>query len=245
LRPWQKSTHSFTDEDTVSISTFSTAPRKSLVAHVEDELRGALIEGRLEPGTRLVTKELADLLGMSITPVREALVRFAASGVLTAEPAQSFRVPTLSVAQYAEISEVRKAVEGLAAAKAATSIAPSDIARMDTLLGEYLAAKTADDPHLALKKNKEFRFVLYAAAEMPTLLGIIETLWLKAGPGFNYLYPEERKVLSEHHNYDDLVSALRGRSPEAARAAIEHAIDDGAKRVMAALALRGGTKAAE
>jgi GntR family colanic acid and biofilm gene transcriptional regulator len=226
------------------MSMFSAAPRKSLVAHVEDELRGALVEGRLEPGTRLVTKELADSLGMSITPVREALVRFAASGVLTAEPAQSFRVPTLSVAQYAEISEVRKAVEGLAAANAATRIAPADIARMESLLGEYLAAKTAD-PHLALKKNKEFRFVLYAAAEMPTLLGVIETLWLKAGPGFNYLYPEEHKALSEHHNYDELLAALRGRSPEAARAAIEHAIDDGAKRVMAALALRGGTKAAE
>lgn len=231
----------------MSISLFSAAPRRSLVAHVEDELRGALIEGRLEPGTRLVTKELADSLGMSITPVREALVRFAASGVLTAEPAQSFRVPTLTVAQYAEISEVRKAVEGLAAAKAATRIGAEDIARMRTLLGEYLAAKASGKPHLALKKNKEFRFVLYAAARMPTLLGVIETLWLKAGPGFNYLYPDpdKGKALLEHHNYDDLLAALNRRSPDEARAAIEHAIDDGAERVMAALALREDSKAAE
>jgi GntR family colanic acid and biofilm gene transcriptional regulator len=214
------------------------------VAYVEDELRGALIEGRLEPGMRLVTKELADTLGMSITPVREALVRFAASGVLTAEPAQSFRVPTLNGAQYSEISEVRKAVEGLAAAKAAARITASQIAEMEVLLAQYLVAKSAGDPHAALKINKEFRFVLYAAAGMPTLLGVIETLWLKAGPGFNYMYPEERQPLAEHHNYEDLLAALRSRSADGARIAIEHAINDGAKRVLEAIALREGASSA-
>jgi len=222
----------------LSVNLFSAAPRKSLVTHVEDELRAALIEGRLEPGTRLVTKDLADSLGMSITPVREALVRFASSGVLTAEPAQSFRVPTLSVAQYLEIAEIRKAVEGLAASKAALLIHADAIVRMEALLAEYLAAKNAADPHLALQKNKEFRFVLYAAAEMPTLLGVIETLWLKAGPGFNYLYPEEHSVMSEHHNYEELLFAMRTRAPDAARSAIEHAIDDGAARVVQALQSR-------
>lgn len=228
----------------MSIPSFTAAPRKSLVAYVEDELRSALIEGRLEPGTRLVTKELADSLGMSITPVREALVRFAASGVLTAEPAQSFRVPTLDAAQYSEIAEVRKAVEGLAAAKAAARIDPAGIAEMEALLEKYLAAKAAGDHHAALKINKDFRFVLYAAAAMPTLLAVIETLWLKAGPGFNYLYPEERRSRSEHHNYEDLLEALRRRSPEGARAAIEHAIDDGAERVLEAIALREGSSSA-
>jgi GntR family colanic acid and biofilm gene transcriptional regulator len=182
---------------------------------------------------------------MSITPVREALVRFAASGVLTIEPAQSFRVPTLTTSQYAEISEIRKAVEGLAAAKAATRIEADDISRMEELLAEYLAAKTSGDPHLALKKNKEFRFALYEAARMPTLLAVIETLWLKAGPGFNYLYPEERKAFSEHRNYGDLLRALRNRSSKDARKAIEHAIHDGAQRVLAALSLRTDSDAAE
>ncbi|MBS7699758.1 MULTISPECIES: FCD domain-containing protein [unclassified Chelatococcus] len=228
----------------MSIGPFNAAPRKSLVGYVEEELRNALVEGRLEPGTRLVTKELADTLGMSITPVREALVRFAASGILTAEPAQSFRVPALSAAQYLELSEVRKAVEGLAAAKAALRIAATDIARMQELLAQYLAAKSAGDPHSALMRNKEFRFVLYGAAEMPTLLSVIETLWLRAGPGFNYLYPEERRPLTIHNNYNELLEALHRRSADAARAAIEHAIDDGAKRVLAAINARESSSAA-
>ncbi len=222
----------------MSTVLFNAAPRKSLVTHVEDELRAALIEGRLEPGTRLVTKELAESLGMSITPVREALVRFAASGVLTAEPAQSFRVPTMTVAQYFEISEIRKSVEGLAAFKAATQIGAEDIKQMQALLKKYLSAKADKDQHLALTLNKEFRFVLYAAARMPTLLGVIEMLWLKAGPGFNYLYPEARSAPSDHHNYKDLMLALQEGRAEEARAAIEHAIEDGARIVIEALRRR-------
>jgi GntR family transcriptional regulator, colanic acid and biofilm gene transcriptional regulator len=222
----------------VSTALFNAAPRKSLVTHVEDEIRAALIEGRLEPGTRLVTKDLADSLGMSITPVREALVRFAASGVLTAEPAQSFRVPTMTVAQYSEISEIRKAVEGLAAFNAAAQITDDELAAMQALLKRYLVAKAAKDQHLALTLNKEFRFVLYAAARMPTLLGVIEMLWLKAGPGFNYLYPEAHSASADHHNYDDLMQALKEKQAGAARTAIEHAIEDGARIVIEALQQR-------
>ncbi|WP_205909054.1 FCD domain-containing protein [Neorhizobium lilium] len=222
----------------MSTSLFNAAPRKSLVTHVEDEIRAALIEGRLEPGTRLVTKDLAGSLGMSITPVREALVRFAASGVLTAEPAQSFRVPTMSVAQYSEIAEIRKSVEGLAASKAASQISAQEIAQMQVVLKKYLSAKTAKDQHLALALNKEFRFVLYAAARMPTLLGVIEMLWLKAGPGFNYLYPEVEAPSGDHQNYEDLMQALRDKRTDAARIAIEHAIDDGSRIVIEALQRR-------
>lgn len=226
------------------MNMFRAAPRKSLVAHVEDELRNALIEGRLEPGTRLITKDLADNLGMSITPVREALVRFAASGVLTAEPAHSFRVPLLTAAQYSEIAEIRKAVEGLAAAKAALLVDASGLDHMRLLLSRYLDAKSGSDPHLALQKNKVFRFALYGAAQMPTLLAVIETLWLKAGPGFNYLYPDGYTASTEHRNYEALIAALAERSAERARKAIEQAIDDGAKRVIQALAARKNVAAA-
>lgn len=223
------------------LGPLTAAPRRSLVSHVEEALRQALIEGRLQPGTRLVTRELAASLGMSITPVREALVRFAASGVLTAEPSQSFRVPRLTAGQYSEIAEVRKSVEGLAASKAAERIPPDEIERMKTLLAQYLAARLADDSHLALRLNKEFRFVLYRAANMPTLLGLIEMLWLMAGPGFNYLFEGERPAMTEHTNYDDLLNALRSRQPQEARAAIHRAIDDGATRVLEAIAKRDGS----
>lgn len=228
------------DGECVRVRQLNAAPRKSLVDHVETELRAALIEGRLEPGTRLVTKELATSLGVSITPVREALVRFAASGILTAEPAQSFRVPRLTVERHEELVVIRKAVEGLAAEHATRRITDADINRLEVLLEKYLDAKNSRDHHRALVKNRAFRFALYQAADMPTLMQVIENLWLRTGPGFNYLYPEDDAFQSRHENYDTLLTALRNRSAEGARAAIEQAIDDGAKRVTEALAKASG-----
>lgn len=163
---------------------FSAPPRMSLTAHVEGQLRDALVEGRLEPGTRLVTKDLAESLGMSITPVREALLRFAASGVLTAEPASSFRVPMMTVASYTELCAIRKRVETLAAETAALKITAEQIDALETRVQAYVTAKHTADPHEALKENKALRFSLYAAAEMPILLQTIETLWAPGGTGF-------------------------------------------------------------
>lgn len=217
---------------------FSAPPRKSLTDHVESQLRDALIEGRLEPGTRLVTKELAESLGMSITPVREALVRFAASGVLAAEPASCFRVPVMTAASYAELGAIRKRVESLAAETAALKISAQEIDALESRVQAYIAAKHTSDPHEALKENKALRFSLYAAADMPILLQTIETLWLRAGPGFNYLFPDPGASRTEHANYGALIAALRARDAAAAGEAICHAIEDGSDRVMQALAAR-------
>ncbi|MEI4472858.1 FCD domain-containing protein [Frigidibacter sp. MR17.24] len=216
---------------------FSAAPRQSLTAHVEGQLRNALIEGRLEPGTRLVTKEMADSLGISITPVREALVRFAASGVLTAEPASSFRVPITTAESFAELCQIRKRVESLAAETAALKMTPAEIDALEAQVQAYIEAKHRD-AHEALAENKLLRFNLYAAADMPILLQTIETLWLRAGPGFNYLFPDPGASRTEHVNYQALIAALRARDPQAAGIAICRAIDDGAERVTQALLQR-------
>lgn len=227
----------------MTMKAFNAAPRKSLVSHVEQQLRDALIEGRLEPGTRLVTKDLADSLGISITPAREALVRFAASGVLTAEPASSFRVPYMTEERTRELAAIRKRVEGLAAETAAQKISEHEIDELERRVAVYVDAKNARDPHEALKENKELRFALYSAADMPTLLQIIETLWLRAGPGFNFLFPEPGMrtadpIVTEHANYAALIAALRRRDSVAAGEAIGKAIDDGSDRVIAALRAR-------
>lgn len=217
------------------IPTFNSAPRRSLVDYVENELKTALIEGRLLPDTRLVTKDLAASLGISITPAREALVRFAAMGVLRAEPAQSYRVPRLTIEEYQELVAIRKAVEGLAAEHAAQHISEEEIDELETGINKYLEAKNSGDTPKALALNRDFRFTLYRAARMPTLVNVIENLWLRVGPVFNFLYPEENVVLASHHNYQELLTALRKRDPAAARLAIEHAIDDGTDRVVLAL----------
>jgi len=209
--------------------------RRGLVAHVEDELRRALVEGRLEPGTRLVTRELAERLQTSLTPVREALVKLVAAGALTSEHSQSFQVPSLTTAEFEELAEIRKAVEGLAAIRAAEKVTDSAIRELERLLARYLAARARAEPHLALKHNKDFRFAVYRQSRMPQLLEVIEGLWLKTGPGFNYLFAQNEIGSDGPHNYDDLVDALRRRDGLAARDAVERAIDDGTGIILKAM----------
>lgn len=207
----------------------SQAPRASLTSFVEAQLRDALMSGRLKPGERLNTRELARQLATSLTPVREALLKLVAAGALDAAPAQAFQVPIVSRARFLEIATIRKSLEGLAAELACARIARSGIDGLVALNEGFREAKAAGRVAEALERNRAFRFALFEEAAMPTLTALIEQLWLQIGPSFNYLYPQPGFGPGDRHNYDDLIDALRARDEAGCRRAIEHAIDDGAR----------------
>ena len=98
---------------------FEKAQRMSLTTQVEVNLKSALIVGSLKPGIRLITREIAEQLGTSITPVREALLRLVSAGALQATHAQAFLVPEISLTRFKELNQIRKNLEGMAAAAAA------------------------------------------------------------------------------------------------------------------------------
>ena len=205
----------------------SPAPKGGLAGFVERSLHRALLEGHLRPGERLVTRELAEQLGTSLTPVREALLKLVAAGALESGASQSFRVPVVTVARYLEISDIRRAVEGLAAERAAARIEPRQIEALRVIKDRFLAAKGQSDVAQALVQNYAFRFGLYKIAGMPTLLDVIERLWLQIGPTLNYLYPQPVTMNPGQHNYDRLLAALERRDGTGVRAAIDRAIDEG------------------
>ena len=204
------------------------AQRVSLTMQVEANLKSALIVGVLKPGARVVTKEIAAQLGTSVTPVREALLRLVAAGALDAAPAQAFLVPDISLAQYQEITLIRKNLEGLAVAQASQKMDASKLKRLTALNAAFMKAKLAQNTEQALQANREFRFALYEYAEMPTLTSLIEQLWVQIGPCFNYLYPQSADMAQGHHNYDELLLGLKVGESERCVASIHKAIDDGA-----------------
>lgn len=204
------------------------AQRVSLTMQVEANLKGALIVGVLKPGARLVTKEIAGQLGTSVTPVREALLRLVAAGALDATPAQAFLVPNISLAQYQEITLIRKHLEGLAVAQASGQMNAKKLANLKSLNKAFMAAKLEQNTEQALQANREFRFALYDYAEMPTLTSLIEQLWVQIGPCFNYLYPQSAEMAQGHHNYDELLLGLAAGDTTRCVASIHKAIDDGA-----------------
>jgi len=200
------------------------AQRLSLTVQVESRLKSALILGMLKPGARLVTKEIAQQLGTSITPVREALLRLVASGALDVTPAQAFLVPIMSICRYQEITTIRKTLEGMAVQKAARDINQTELVRLMHLRDIFISAKEVS-VEAVLKANREFYFQLFSYAKMPTLNELIEQLWVRIGPSFNFLYSLFDEVSIIPQNYDELLAALTEKDEERSVSAIHQTID--------------------
>jgi len=202
------------------------AHRVSLTMQVEHSLKGALITGSLKPGARLITKEIADKLGTSITPVREALLRLVSAGALHATPAQAFLVPEVTLDRYNEINAIRKQLEPMAVAAACEHMSASRLDALHALSEAFHDAMRKGDVQQALHANQVFRFTLYQYAEMPTLSALIEQLWVRIGPCINYLREELSDIQSMPYHYADLLSALERRDVTACQKAIDKLIDE-------------------
>ena len=162
----------------------------SLRSQVYDSLRDALTAGRFTPGQKLSFRFIAGTLGVSLTPVREAIRRLVAEGAFEMRPNRSIRVPLMTRDRVLELRDIRMAVEGLAAAKAAALATREQVAQLRRIAAELLAARGRGDTVVDRQKIREFHFSLYAIAQQPTLLRVIEGLWLQTGPYLNLLYPD-------------------------------------------------------
>jgi DNA-binding GntR family transcriptional regulator len=119
--------------------------------------------------------------------VREAVSRLVADKALEVAPNRSVRVPLMSTAQFRDLTKVRIAIEGHAAAQAALYHDKTDLAsitRAEEAMRAESAALIPDLPR-AVELNKTFHFAVYEAAHSPITVEIIRALWLKAGPVIN------------------------------------------------------------
>ncbi|EEB8600927.1 GntR family transcriptional regulator, partial [Salmonella enterica] len=146
----------------------------SLTTQVENGLKHQLSIGALKPGARLITKNIAQELGVSITPVREALLRLVSSSALAVAPAQAFMVPEISLERLLEINTIRTALEEMAVVAAAGKITPDREQTLNALLEEFQQALESGAMEKILLANRAFRFEIYHYADMPTLYAMIE-----------------------------------------------------------------------
>jgi DNA-binding GntR family transcriptional regulator len=161
--------------------------RQTLGERAYAKLADLLISGRLAPGEKLSLRAAADVLGVSIMPVREAVSRLVADKALEVTPNRAVRVPLMSAGQFRDLTKVRIAIEGRAAAQAAQHRDQNDllwIARAEQAMRVESELPAPDLPR-AVELNKSFHFAVYEAAHSPILVEIIRALWLKAGPVIN------------------------------------------------------------
>ena len=154
----------------------------SLSQRAYSVLRDGLISGQFRPGQRLVMQELADMLGTSITPVREACMRLVSEGGLQLRSGRFAIVPPMTLERYMEVRLMRLELEGLAAEIAAQKATPEDIANPRAIHPEYAAADDNEQPDEAFRLNRDFHFAVYRISGMEMLVSHIESLWTSMGP---------------------------------------------------------------
>src|SRR5579862_6176697 len=151
------------------------AAHRTLADRAFAALHDAIVAGDLAPGERLPIEELGEALGMSAMPIREALRRLDAAGLVENIPHRGARVTQLSIADLAEVYEARLALEPLAVRRAAERFTAGHAARA----GERLAALNAlpdDNSSETWAAHTAFHFALYDAAESAWLTRLIGPL---------------------------------------------------------------------
>ncbi len=192
----------------------ATAPTVGTSAErVYAELRSAILRGEYAPGERLRTAAIAERLGTSRTPVREALVLLEGDGLVELEPRRGALVRTFDPEDLIDLYEVRALLEARAAQRAATRITPQQVGDLEDVCRRAERAGT-DDLDTLLALNEEFHRIVIAAAGSPrTVAGI-------PGPfkvAFWGVDEQRERSLADHR---EIASTLRAGSAERAETAM-------------------------
>ncbi len=190
---------------------------------VYDTIRDAILSGRYAPGRRLIADELAKEVGVSRMPVREALHRLEAAGLVTMTPHRGAVVSELSESEIIEIYHIRGVLDGLATRLAAQHLAGRQHERLNALLDKMEIAAKAKDLEKVLRVNRDFHQLIWQAAHAPRLHALLENLY-DASQRFrniSVLIPGRLDQITQEHRL--IARALARRDVAAAeRHAIEH-----------------------
>jgi DNA-binding GntR family transcriptional regulator len=213
-------------------ATEITAPR-TVAGLVAERLRAEIVAGERAPGSRLPQVEIARRLGVSTTPVREALAMLQREGLVRLHPQRGAVVFIPTVAGLREHYEIRAALEALAAARTAEAFEPRWGPPLEALLDEM---RTAPPAPRYLELNQRFHTTLYAHSARTKLVDMIASL-RDASSAYLHIYraaadfPAER-LDAEHRA---MLAACIARDPDAAAEAtrlhLEHTVEYVAARL--------------
>jgi DNA-binding GntR family transcriptional regulator len=184
-------------------------------------LRELILGGELAPGARLGEVELADRLGVSRTPVREALSRLAAEGIVEIQPNRGARVATWTVAELEGVFDLRSVLEPQLTAHAVPNAAPADIDVLDALarrMHEVGTPGPGQDLDALVPLNRAFHDRLVALAAHPTLATALAAAIHPPIVRRNFLTYDEASLRRSLAHHSEIVAALRAGDPEWARA---------------------------
>jgi DNA-binding GntR family transcriptional regulator len=216
----------------------SKAPRRlttgpSLADQAYDALREDITTGRLTAETRITERWLADRLGVSPTPVREALKRLEHEHLIERVGGNAIRVAEPSLRRLHELSLIEAALRGVAAQIAAVSASDDELAALSTLCNtiEELGPRFATDAKVSekvLRLTREFHLLVDKGSHNPTLINMIATAtafdWNFRKRFAPELYADPRSSIEAHLQHREILEALLARNGELAGEKMRHHI---------------------
>ncbi|WP_424949597.1 GntR family transcriptional regulator [Deinococcus sp.] len=184
---------------------------------VYEHLRDAILNGEFQPAERLGEVELTERLGVSRTPIREAIQRLTQDGLLESTPGRGVRIRVVSPGEARDAYLVRETLDGLAAALAAAAHTPADAGELETTLKELEAASSEDYREQTRLDLAFHRHVAQAAHNLP-LLDLARDLEQRIA-----LVKHQTRIYNSHPQtaaqHRGVLQAVLARDAEAAREA--------------------------
>jgi DNA-binding GntR family transcriptional regulator len=190
-------------------------------------LREAILSGQFEPGRSVTLRGVAEMLGVSPMPVREALRRLTAERALELLANRRIAVPVMTLAKLEEICDARVALETAAAERALAGVDAAAIARLRELDQRVNEAIAARDVQGYITGNYRFHFSLYGYGDSQVTMPLIDSLWLQTAP-FMRLVLERNGLTDLPDRHVEALDALERGSASGLRRAIELDIQEGA-----------------
>jgi DNA-binding GntR family transcriptional regulator len=208
-------------------------------------LRNMIVTGVLAPGERLNERELCERLGVSRTPVREAIKTLTQEALLVALPNRSPVVAPLDAAETAALIDVVSTIEALAGELAAARISDAEVAELGILHYTMLRHHSLDELPGYFEANRAFHRRIVECAANPVLLWVWDQLALRVDRAryASNLWPTRwSRAMAEHAG---ILQAITARDPQAVSSAMREHVRNGLSVVLAALEREAQGRAAE
>lgn len=208
----------------------------SLASSAADWITARILEGEIKPGQRVTEVGLAERMGISRSPVREALRELAREGLITVEPRRGARVGELDLRSAEELYACRLLLEPACAAAAVAAMDDALLAELEGAFGRMRAAVAAHDAVDYVAALKDYDRTLLDGCPNRTLFGYAESAWRSALRYWDLLVRGTPDYLDRSLERNaDLHRAVRTRDPEAVREAMSAAVSSGLRQLVEVL----------
>ena len=204
---------------------FDIQNHKPLREMVYEELKIQILTGAIVPGTRMMEVDLAEEMGVSRTPIREAIRKLEKEGLVTIEPRRGAYASMISTQDMVEILEVRQDLEGLAAYFAATRMSPVEMEELREVADRYNAAVKEGNMKDMIRYDTQFHRMIVDSCNNKILVNMVEQLQ-ELVLRFRYIYYDNfRRADNMPAEHREIIEAIASGDEDRARAAADVHID--------------------